>query len=392
MPGYRYYAGFSADFVHDILSLWPKTASVLDPWNGSGTTTRVAADLGLRCVGVDLNPAMIVVAKSELLSDSDVAAIHAQAAAIGKLGVQRHEIDLSDPLLLWYDRSTVRKIRGLQKALLGRVTFDDRTVERLSGSEAFWLTALFQRLRAGVSSRRASNPTWLKLPGTDEARASIGWPELKRSVAEAARCARSRSDMSGVQVRLGSSSDLADDIRGVDLVLGSPPYFTRIDYAVATRVELAALGKTVDAQDALRRRLLGTTTVPRVSTILLPSVGRTAQTTLDAIAGHKSKASGTYYFKWFGQYLAGYSASLEQISRVTSPTGTVGLVVQDSYYKDVHLDLATITTEMMSARGWHLHRSYEFAPRRSMAQINPRATAYKGGAVPHEQALFFRAE
>ena len=77
--GYRYYAGYSRPFVYDILSRWPSHALVLDPWNGSGTTTTVAAELGLECVGVDLNPAMVVVARAALISEEDILVIRRQA-------------------------------------------------------------------------------------------------------------------------------------------------------------------------------------------------------------------------------------------------------------------------------------------------------------------------
>jgi hypothetical protein len=41
---YRYYAGYSERFVEDALDVTISDASdvVLDPWNGSGTTTKVA--------------------------------------------------------------------------------------------------------------------------------------------------------------------------------------------------------------------------------------------------------------------------------------------------------------------------------------------------------------
>src|SRR5438128_2141314 len=68
-PAYRYYAGFSPDFVRDVivgLSLGP-TDLLVDPWNGSGTTTTIAEELGIPSWGGDVNPAMIVIAKARLL-------------------------------------------------------------------------------------------------------------------------------------------------------------------------------------------------------------------------------------------------------------------------------------------------------------------------------------
>src|SRR6266480_1548264 len=66
---YRYYAGFSADFVRDVLGDLGLGADglVIDPWNGSGTTTAVADELGVRAWGGDINPAMVVIAKARLL-------------------------------------------------------------------------------------------------------------------------------------------------------------------------------------------------------------------------------------------------------------------------------------------------------------------------------------
>ncbi|MBC1345222.1 site-specific DNA-methyltransferase, partial [Listeria welshimeri] len=55
---YKYYAGFSDQFVLDTLSYSDlHEMTVLDPWNGSGTTSRIASQLGARkIVGLDINP------------------------------------------------------------------------------------------------------------------------------------------------------------------------------------------------------------------------------------------------------------------------------------------------------------------------------------------------
>ena len=67
-------------------------------------------------------------------------------------------------------------------------------------------------------------------------------------------------------LQVASSEKLPLAEASVDIVLASPPYCTRIDYAVATSVELSLLGFVRDAgfRD-LRRGLIGTTTVPKVA-------------------------------------------------------------------------------------------------------------------------------
>src|SRR5216684_580563 len=67
---YEYYAGFSPTFVDDALALSfaePGIDRILDPWNGSGTTTDVATRKGFDCIGFDLNPATVIVAKARTL-------------------------------------------------------------------------------------------------------------------------------------------------------------------------------------------------------------------------------------------------------------------------------------------------------------------------------------
>src|SRR5215831_14118342 len=66
---FDYYAGFSAAFVRTVLErLLPhREGRVLDPWNGSGTTTTTAHELGVRSTGLDINPVMVVVAMVKLL-------------------------------------------------------------------------------------------------------------------------------------------------------------------------------------------------------------------------------------------------------------------------------------------------------------------------------------
>ena len=391
--GYRYYAGYSRSFVYDILSRWPRHASVLDPWNGSGTTTTVAAESGLNCVGVDLNPAMVVVAKAALLSGEDILAIRRKAVELRKLRSSTVPLESDDPLLQWLDKPSVARVRALQTALLGSNRFKALDIADLGAVEAFWLTLLFNIVRCATKAWRSSNPTWVKSQRHAQP-AKLFWRPM---VSEAYDTAVSVAAITAAkpttsQVILGTSTDLTKCSITPDLVLGSPPYCTRIDYAVATRIELSVLGFSVAEQLGLRRALIGTTTVPPVFRSPACEIGITAQRTLDAVANHPSKASRSYYWKCLAQYLDGYAASLLQVAQVTSRTGAIGLVVQDSYYKELHLDLAQITAEILENYGWQLYHSYTFSQRRSFAQINPRAVAYRNDTKPQEQALFFRLE
>jgi DNA modification methylase len=74
---YKYYAGYSEAFVADALAaleLDPKSI-ILDPWNGAGTTTSLASQLGHYACGVDLNPALVVIARARSIVPSQALSI-----------------------------------------------------------------------------------------------------------------------------------------------------------------------------------------------------------------------------------------------------------------------------------------------------------------------------
>ena len=67
---------------------------------------------------------------------------------------------------------------------------------------------------------------------------------------------------------------------------------------------------------------------------------------LAAVEAHASKSSRNYYIKTLEQYFSDLISSLTEINRVVKPGARVVLVVQDSHYKDVHVDLPAVVTEM----------------------------------------------
>lgn len=115
---FPYYAGFSPGFVRTVLEQMAVTGTetILDPWNGSGTTTRICKEYGLAARGYDINPALVFVAKSRLL---DVSAIPS-LSAIGSEVIQKaryysNSLPPSDPLDTWFDSKTSRTIRRLER-------------------------------------------------------------------------------------------------------------------------------------------------------------------------------------------------------------------------------------------------------------------------------------
>jgi ubiquinone/menaquinone biosynthesis C-methylase UbiE len=406
---YPYYAGFSPTFARsffDSLALNPGS-KVMDPWNGSGTTIEAAAHAGHDAKGFDINPVMIVIARARMLSDSSRQSLEPLSAAIQQRGrdVKAPDLDRSDPLELWLapeGAAAFRRVEtGIQQLLIdseGHRFLDSRaTVRQLSDLAAFYYVALFRTARSLLQRFFTSNPTWVKKPAKLENRIS---PSLEsvlgafgrevESMAEVLQPEWTRSAGGQYTLAIASSEKLPLESRSIHVVLSSPPYCTRIDYAIATSVELAVLG--IDAAHGLtdlRRAMIGGSVVPREAPSTQSNWGKTCLTFLDRVAGHRSKASATYYLKNHLQYFDGVFRSLREISRVLDDQGTCALVVQDSHYKDVHNDLPQIFVEMGDANDLRLGRQVDFENTRSMARMHPHARKYWHHLHAKESVLVF---
>jgi len=168
--------------------------------------------------------------------------------------------------------------------------------------------------------------------------------------------------------------ELAAD--SVDFVLTSPPYCTRIDYTAATRIELAVLAPLLKtAERALGRQMIGSTQVPKGEIELDEAWGKTCLSFLAALKAHPSKASGGYYYRTHLDYFDKMNRSMQRLAVGLKEGGRAVLVVQDSYYKDIHNDLPTIITEIGAHHGLALSQSKAFHLR-SMSDINPGRQTY----------------
>lgn len=401
---YRYYPGFSENFAHSVLSsAHLKTGQwILDPWNGSGTTTSQAISLGIDACGYDLNPVMVIVAKARALDTAEYPSLKPLLARLLDEVPKHFELSPDDPLSAWFLPRSVTAIRSVEAAIQ-RLLVDSeyylplkaRGTGAISNLAAFFYVALFRALREFLRPFLTSNPTWVKRPTCRQARLR---PHA-RAVRDAFRTEVNEMIPTPPKVPLtntrrkmilgvASSERLPLCDASVDFVLASPPYCTRIDYAVATSVELALLGYSLDSDfDRLRRELIGSTTVPSAAPVVPSDLGETCLTFLDALSRHSSKASSTYYYKNHAQYFRSIASSLSEISRVLKRCGRCVLVVQDSYYKNLHNNLPQMFVEIADCRGLSLEEKHDFPLPRTMAGINPGANGYRRSFSATESVL-----
>ena len=406
---YPYYASFSQSFARGLIAsinLSPKSR-IMDPWNGSGTTIAAATSEGHLGFGFDINPVMVIAARARLLGRASKESIQPLVSEIciraGNSRPSTH-VGRREPLSAWLGEAScvsIRRIEGAIQHLLVKTNFcslltDAASVNELSDLASFFYVALFRTLRRLLASFFATNPTWVKKPCSNQGRLRPSFDNAVNvfrgevtAMVQALDQELEPSENCSALVSIASSDSIPTRQGTIDCVLTSPPYCTRIDYAVATSIELALLG--IDSENGfnqLRRSMIGTSTVlpspPSISNLW----GETCLNFLEDVSKHPSKASAGYYLKNHLQYFDGMFKSFKEISRVIKRGGLCILVVQDSHYKEVRNNLPQICIEMCESSGFSFQKKVDFEQMNTMAGRNPRTRQYRFNACATESVVF----
>jgi DNA modification methylase len=390
---FPYYAGYSSEFVRQaLIGLDSKPGwTVLDPWNGSGTTTHIADSFGCDALGFDINPAAALVASARLTRAAD--ATHSFGLASEVLVVadrSRVEVDPSEPLASWLSVRLIRRYRSIERAILdllgtkagARIDIDRATPPPFA---SFFLLCLLRAARRFIRIQDNSNPTWISPARRGDARtetldrAFLAMVRAGARDAEEAGLARDPSRIAGSRVAIADARALPLPDAAVDAVITSPPYCTRVDYFKAMSFELAALGIAPDGDRfrELRSQAMGTNLMRKDHPIDVDSQPASVRQLLQRIQSHPSKASDTYYYRSFAQYFDDALRSLREIRRVLKSDAPALLVVQSSYYKNIPIALGDLYAALGATVGMRSRVVHHAQVRRVLATINSRATTHE---------------
>src|SRR5690625_745090 len=148
-------------------------------------------------------------------------------------------------------------------------------------------------------------------------------------------------NMESGEVELGitSSHNLPLPDQTIDCIITSPPYCTRIDYPIMTRLELAFLYITDEEFTRLRRQMIGSPLMNSGEIEHCLKWGETCLLTLNRIKNHSSKASESYYYRTYVQYFSGIYKSFKELVRVLILGGKSAFVVLNSFDKAIYVTL-----------------------------------------------------
>ena len=399
---YKYYAGYSDFFVESQIRKFldkKKDSVILDPWNGSGTTTLVSSLLGYRSYGFDINPVMVIVAKAKLYFPNEINIMKLSNAIDESLKVRRSMLTKeNDPLFAWFDASTVRSIRKLEHIIRNTFGHNDNTymkffmnMNNISCELAFYYVVLFELLRTYTSVFVGSNPTWIKIANCDEEKIHKSYGNIclkyKEYLHRLSRLLDTKMDNCKAIIQVGDSRNIHLADGSVDCIITSPPYCTRIDYAIYTRVELALIGYCNEEFDNVRRGMIGTPTISsEVKEQGFCDYSNAYNDVLQRIGKHNSKAAQSYYYKTFHQYFLDMDKSVAEITRVLKQGAVISMVLQDSWFKDIYIDIPNIIRMLFENYGFLLSSLDSEKVSNNMRYINTQSKQY-GRNNNHESVL-----
>lgn len=354
---------------------------------------------------MDINPATLPVAWARL-AHPDLRGLlcdrlaHVHPAELFTVEVEIGDDDLFAVYFAEGSASHLRSLRNFLVVTSAEVArgLDAHEMRAISGA-AFVMFA--EVLREALRPMRGTNPSWFSRPKAGQRKISVDGSALAQMLKNAAN-AMSAVAANGYDQRsprhewpdllLGDSRQDLTALGTFDLIISSPPYCTRIDYAVATTPELLALGSIGNREfSALRRRIIGSVVTEEFEPSPDASRSRTLQRTLEAIKQHHTKAASTYYARYFARYFDDLVRSLHQLA-CSVRGGHVVLVVQNSYFKEVEIDLRSIVTELMEDEGLVLSETQQHPSRSPIAGSNPRFKVYRDSNVRTEDILVFSTQ
>ena len=254
---FRYSAGFSAEWVKEVVKSFKCTNSVtlFDPFVGCGTTVLAGEESGIVSFGMEAHPFVARIAKAKLLWSEDVNVFRSFALDVLENAQSLADAPTSYPKLIYncYSEDALNELDKLKRTWLYKN--DDSAV-----SELTWL-ALVGILR--VTSSAGTAPWQYVLPKKTKKEPIHPYKaffyQIKmmsqdmlffQSVVKEHKATVFEDDAR-------ACSKLADD--SVDLVITSPPYTNNYDYADATRLEMSFFGEIKrwgDLQSKVRCHLI----------------------------------------------------------------------------------------------------------------------------------------
>lgn len=377
---YRFKEAFSPRFVSSAIASIDKRPNVcVDPFGGSGTTALTCQFLGVKPATIEVNPflADLIEAKlsryqvSALIRDLSKlkGAIEAFKGPTGQL-MRDAPATFVEPGTngRWiFDKPIARRLLMYRQCIdeLGN-PLHRRLFRILLGSIAVRMSNV---VISGKGRRYRSN--WADRNTPVEAVDRAFQDVAEAAIQDIVRFGR-RSEPAYTLLR-GDSRRLVSDLPSAEFALFSPPYPNSFDYTDIYNVELWLLGYLSSSEEnrSLRESTLTShVQVKRAYPDVLPP-SKLLEKTIRALEKNRLELWDSNIPAMVGAYFVDMAKVLAGLKETMAPKADVMLVIGDSRYAGVRVDVAAICAELAPSVGFKVAST---RPIRAM-----RASAQQGG-------------
>lgn len=342
-PIHPFPARMAPELARQSLTSVPANGVVLDPMCGSGTVVRATVEAGRRCIGIDIDPLAVLIARV-WTQPVDVERIPTEAHALvecAKALPDAHVLSVRDTETVDYVRYW---FAPRQRAELRRLTTALGEWDRLfqDALSVALSRIIVSKERMASLARDTSHSRPHKVASDSDFDVYAGFLRSARQLAK-----RLQPDAIDAQatVRQGDARRLEGIEDGrFDLVITSPPYLNAIDYIRGHRLALVWLGHSVRSLRKIRSNAIGTERILQRrerAVDIAPFIQYNDESSL------QSKHWG-----WIGRYAADMAAVLQEMARVTKPGGKLVLVLGNSFLRGAVIDNAGLIEALALKSGF----------------------------------------
>lgn len=396
----NFYASYSETFVESAVKTLKvkETDVVLDPFVGAGTTLIAAKKMGYQSIGFDIDPFSCFLSKAKLSQAIDHKKINKLLrktnSSIVSATFSQEALQLFDEECLQYATAVFNRIKkniGRSSNFIHELLSD---TDNKYDSEIVALTALCIGASESAKLMQGSNPTWYR-------KADVGEKDNLQALVNSTQIVLTKmlKDIDEASYSTASSTVYNLDIRDANnpkyhqianVIITSPPYLTRIDYAMKHFPNLAIISGLIEFDfTELRKKMIGT---PKIvdKGIVNAEWGELCTEVINKIKHHESYASESYYVWTYYQYFKSLYETFIRFKKLLKIDGKGLIILQDSFYKDVHIPLSDIAVEMLQLMGFEAMVVVRDLVKQNMKQLNPSHQKKKITKKASEDVIHFR--
>lgn len=360
---YRFKEAFSPTFVEGVLRSMPNgVRTCLDPFGGSGTTALTCQFLGIHPTTIEVQPFLADLIEAKL-TRYDVPRLRADWLAV---------LDRCHEQPAWAEPDVLPFLGApptfVQPGVQGRWIFNADVASRIQtyrDAIADLADERNRRLLTVILGSLLVTVSNVTISGKGR-RYRSGWQQRQVSPRDVDRlfetayqaalydiCRYGRRACEAYSLLRGDCRTLISTAEPADLVLFSPPYANSFDYTDIYNVELWALGYLKEGPDnrALREATLRSH-VQIKRKFAQDSLGSAAlANALERLEGVREELWSPHIPAMVAAYFEDLTEVLRQARAVLSPSGQIVMVVGNSSYAGVLIDVAGILRELAPTLG-----------------------------------------